>query len=141
MSQENKDTVREIFARNDAAGNMSPSLEFMADDYRVHLPGMPPLDVNGFAGFGNAFYSACPGMTHELLDTIGEGDFVTTRLRITGKQTQSFVMPTGTIPPTNADLSIDAMNMFRFSGGKVAEQWVIFDMLGVMQSLGVIPAN
>src|SRR5690242_12000637 len=133
MSQENKDTVREIFARNDAAGSMSPSVEFLAPGFNVHLPGMPPLDVEGFAGFGNAFYSACPGMKHELIDPIAEGDFVSVRLHITGKQTQPFVMPTGTIPPTGKDIVIDAMNMFRFSGGKVAEQWVVFDMLGVMQ--------
>jgi hypothetical protein len=32
------------------------------------------------------------------------------------------------------------MNMFRFSGDRIAELWVRFDMLGVMQTVGAVPA-
>lgn len=98
---------------------------------------MPPLDANGFEAFGNSFYAACPGLKHQVLDPIAEGDRVSVRLRITGTQTQPFVMPNGTVPPTGREIVIDAMNMFRFADGKVAEQWVVFDMLGVLQTLGL----
>ncbi len=140
MSEQNKVAVQRIFERMNAAQSMSEAAQQVAPGFVVHLPGMPPLDVHGFEAFGNSFFAACPGLIHEVLDPTAEGERVAVRLRISGMHTQPFVMPNGTVPPTGKELVIEAMNMFRFVDGKVAEQWVHFDMLGVMQTLGVIPS-
>lgn len=44
------------------------------------------------------------------------------------------------IPATGRAVSgISGMGVFRISGDTIAEEWVIEDMLGMMQQLGVIP--
>jgi predicted ester cyclase len=43
------------------------------------------------------------------------------------------------IPPTGRSVSVSAVHLFRIEGGKIAEQWVVWDTLGFMQQIGVIP--
>jgi predicted ester cyclase len=44
------------------------------------------------------------------------------------------------IPPTNNAISLTVSEIYRIADGKITEQWVILDALGMMQQLGVIPA-
>ncbi len=44
------------------------------------------------------------------------------------------------IPATGAQVTLDAMELFRLAGGKVAEQWVAMDALGLLRQLGAVPA-
>jgi predicted ester cyclase len=140
MSDDKKATVRALFAAIDKAQSMGAAVDFVAPGFLVHLPGMPPMDVEGFKAFGDSFFAACPGLAHEVIDAVAEGDRVAVRLTIRGRHTQPFVTPQGTLPATDNDLVIEGMNMFRFSGDRIAELWVRFDMLGVMQTVGAVPA-
>jgi predicted ester cyclase len=36
-------------------------------------------------------------------------------------------------------VSVAAVHLFRIEGGKIAEQWCVWDTLGMMQQLGVVP--
>ena len=40
----------------------------------------------------------------------------------------------------NNAITLTAMEIYRIAEGKIAEQWVIIDALGMMQQLGAIPA-
>ncbi|MGH2368289.1 MAG: ester cyclase [Chloroflexota bacterium] len=42
------------------------------------------------------------------------------------------------IPPTGKEITLAAMETYRLAGGKIAEQWVVIDALGLMQQLGAI---
>jgi predicted ester cyclase len=43
--------------------------------------------------------------------------------------------------PTNGrQFSVKGMNFFRIVDGKIVENWSSFDMLSLLQQLGVIPA-
>ena len=42
------------------------------------------------------------------------------------------------IPPTEKTISVDVIDIFRVTGGKILEHWAVADMLGLMQQLGVI---
>jgi predicted ester cyclase len=44
------------------------------------------------------------------------------------------------IPPTGKDVRVDAISIFRMDGGKIAEMWEVWDTLGFLQQLGVVPA-
>jgi predicted ester cyclase len=43
------------------------------------------------------------------------------------------------IPATNSPLSLTATETYRIAEGKIDEQWVNMDALGMMQQLGAIP--
>jgi steroid delta-isomerase-like uncharacterized protein len=43
------------------------------------------------------------------------------------------------IPPTGRPIRVDAISVFRMAGGKVAETWEVWDTLGFLQQIGVVP--
>ena len=44
------------------------------------------------------------------------------------------------MPPTGKRVTVDVMDLCRFSGGKIVEHWGLTDNLSMMQQLGAIPA-
>ncbi len=44
------------------------------------------------------------------------------------------------IPPTNRPIRVDAISVHRMDGGKIAETWEVWDTLGLLQQIGVVPA-
>lgn len=44
------------------------------------------------------------------------------------------------IPAAGSSVQITGMFIFHFEGDEVVEQWEIFDQMGLLQQLGVIPA-
>jgi steroid delta-isomerase-like uncharacterized protein len=43
------------------------------------------------------------------------------------------------IPPTGKAVRVDAISIFRIAGGKIVESWEVWDTLGFLQQLGVVP--
>ena len=43
------------------------------------------------------------------------------------------------IPPTGKQVVTSGISILRIANGKIAEQWDIFDNLGMLQQMGVIP--
>jgi predicted ester cyclase len=43
------------------------------------------------------------------------------------------------IPPTGKSVTVSAMIIDQFVDGKIVESWRLFDQMGMMQQLGVIP--
>jgi len=66
---------------------------------------------------------------------VAEGDKVATRWTMTGTH-QGELMG---IPPTGVRITVTGISMSRFADGKLAEGWNSYDILGMMQQLGVIP--
>ncbi len=44
------------------------------------------------------------------------------------------------IPPTGNKISFEVIEIVSLEDGMITEHWVVGDMLGMMQQLGVIPA-
>ena len=38
-------------------------------------------------------------------------------------------------------MSVAGITISRFEGGKVAEEWELYDMMGMMQQLGALPSS
>jgi len=45
----------------------------------------------------------------------------------------------GGIAPTGKQITISGVSIARVAGGKMAEGWINWDALGLMQQLGVVP--
>jgi predicted ester cyclase len=63
-------------------------------------------------------------------------DKVAARIRFRGTHRGEFMG----IPATGREVTFASMEMNRVVGGKVAEHWVLIDMLGLLQQLGAAPA-
>jgi steroid delta-isomerase-like uncharacterized protein len=79
--------------------------------------------------------SAFPDLNFTIEDLIAEGDRVVGRYTMRGTHQGEWLG----IPPTNTALTLSVMEIYRIADGKIAEQWVILDALGMLQQLGVIP--
>jgi predicted ester cyclase len=43
------------------------------------------------------------------------------------------------VPATGRVVTFQAVDIFRLTGNKIVEQWVVIDALGLLQQLGAIP--
>ena len=80
-------------------------------------------------------FSAFPDLHFTIDDMIVEGDKLAARYTITGTHKGEYMGA----PPTNKKITIRAIAIERFAGGKIVEEWGSMDTLGLMQQLGVVP--
>jgi len=90
----------------------------------------------GLKLFVSAYLAAFPNGHNTVDAQLGEGDYSMMHLTFSGTHTGALM----DIPPTGKQVTIDGMEMWRFTpDSKMAEGWAVFDLLGLMQQLGVIP--
>lgn len=119
----------------EAHNDLKAAFELIAPEVVFHaLAGVPPT-YDGWYNAHAMFVSAFPDMHLTVEDQIAEGDRVVTRWTMHGTH-QGELMG---IPPTGKAVTISGTSIDRLAGGKVAEHWAEFDLLGLMQQLGVIP--
>jgi len=134
----NKEHIRRYFdeawnKRNPAADDM-----FIDPNVVVHAPPLPgaPAGVEGAKAVLGMFITAFPDLNVVIEDLVAEGDLVMQRW--TAPVTHNG--PLLGIPPTGKKVTLQGMNLFRIANGKIVERWGVFDVLGMMQQLGVVPA-
>jgi len=44
------------------------------------------------------------------------------------------------MPPSGRPVEVTGMSIERFAGGQIVESWVNFDLLGLLQQVGAVPA-
>ena len=112
--------------------------ELATDDVVYHElpPGLPPGRA-GYTAFSQLFLDAFPDLELTIHDLVAEGDKVAARLSFSGTHQGEFLG----VAPTGRGVEVTGLTIIRLAGGRVAEQWEQFDMLGLMQQLGVIPAS
>lgn len=118
-------------------GNLDAVDELLAEEY-VHgtpPPGMRP-DREGFKQYVAMMREAFPDLSQTVEDTVAEGDKVVQRWTGRGTHTGALM---GT-SPTGTEVTIRGISIYRISGGKIARDWTIVDLLGLMQQLGVVPS-
>ena len=136
MSDENKALVRRwVEAFNE--GDHEAVDELIADSYVRHDANSPEVRGPEEEKQLIAMYRAAfPDLRFTIEDMVAEDDRVATRLGISATHKGELLG----IPPTGNRLSFTAMEFYRLKDGKIEEQWVNVDTLGMMQQLGAIPA-
>jgi steroid delta-isomerase-like uncharacterized protein len=136
MSESNKAVVRRLCEEVWNKGNLQVADELFGPNSAHHDPSTPdvgrgPVGENKSATlYRNAFHDF--RMTVEEL--FAEGDSVTARWSCRGTHKGEF----NGIAPTGKQIAITGISIARFAGGKIAEGWVNWDALGLMQQLGVV---
>lgn len=138
-TEENKALARRFFAEIADGGHLDRAAELMTADYQHHDPGLPPELQTSRDAYINHFpmYTAAfPDMRIDTEDVVADGDKVATRWTLTGTHNGNLMG----IPPTGKPVNVSAITIQRIAEGKIVEGWTIFDVLGMMQQIGVIPA-
>ena len=73
-----------------------------------------------------------PDLHLTIDDQIAEGDKVVTRATATGTHKGDF----GGVSPTDRSTVLPIIFIHRIEGGKLAERWVQFDQIGLLQQIG-----
>ena len=115
-------------------GNLAAADELMAPDVVIHQP-----EVGGIAGlkaFNTTIRAAFPDWYSTAEELIAEGDRVAERWTGRGTQRGEFQG----IPPTGKQVAVPGAVFYRIRDGRISEFRGSFDMLSLLQQLGVAPA-
>jgi len=108
--------------------------ELLAPSYVWHAAPMT-LDAAGYKMYVPGVLAAFPDFDFTLLEMVAEADKVGLYWTATGTHQGDFMG----IPPTGRQVTITGIDIHRLADGKVAETWEIYDGLGMLIQLGVIP--
>jgi steroid delta-isomerase-like uncharacterized protein len=134
-SETNKETIRRYFAamdRQDFAG----VADALAPGYQGHFGGNPEaLDVEGMRDFALGFFAALADVEHRVESLVADDRQAAARITVRGRHVGTLMG----VPATGKAVALPALNMYRFEDGRIAEQWIQFDSLGLMAQLGALP--
>jgi steroid delta-isomerase-like uncharacterized protein len=135
-TDEMKATVRRWVDEVWNGGNLGLADQLMSADYVLHVGPQRLIGPAGFKQLCAPYRSAFPDMQVTVHDLIAEGDRVVWRFTASGTQTGELVG----VAPTGKRMEIEGIVISRFAGEKWVEDWGSWDVFGMMQQLGAIPA-
>jgi steroid delta-isomerase-like uncharacterized protein len=135
-AEQNKQVVRQVFEFYNQQ-DIEKVEELFSPKHVFHFPGAPPMDWNSHKQFIVSLSKAFPDLHFKIEDILAEGDKVAYRLTVSGTHKGEFQG----IPPTNKKVSFSSTGISNIIDGKVAEDWVDVDVMGLMQQLGAIPSS
>ena len=133
MSEGNKATVRRLIEEVWNKGYMPVADELFAQNY-VHHDGSTPDVGRGPEGEkkrATLYRNAFPDFRLTIEDLVAEGETVVARW--SGRGTHKGEL--NGIAPTGKQINITGVSIARFANNKIAEGWVNWDALGLMQQI------
>jgi steroid delta-isomerase-like uncharacterized protein len=136
MSEQYKTTARNFIEKGLNQKDMTALDEYFSPRLTDHaLPPGLPAGRDGRKMFASALLAAFPDLHVQLEDMVAEGEKVVTRYTVQGTHSSDLMG----IPATGKQVSVGGIAIDRFEDGQSVEHWEIFDQMGLMQQLGVIP--
>ena len=136
--EENKALARRAIDEVWSKGNLEVAADVYGPNFVSHQHSHPHLrDVRGVPAlveFVREFRQAFPDFHDTIDDQVAEGDKVVTRFTSTGTHRRALMG----LQPTNKRANWMGIVIDRIEEGKIAEQWVSWDLFGMMQQLRAI---
>jgi len=132
MPNENKDLIRRYLEECIGGNNVSLMDELLAANYVWHTPSLGDLDLEAYKQFQPSVLSGFPDGHWVIEDIVAEGDRVAWRWTFRGTHLGAFMG----IPATGRQVRMSGMIISRIADGRIAEEWEIYDAMGMMQQLG-----
>jgi ketosteroid isomerase-like protein len=136
MSSQNEDLVRRFFEEFCNGRRAEVADEIVAPGYVSHGPQAPPAE-------GPEGVKARVGVYQEAVD----GHWDVRELFSCDDRVVAVWTGTGThqgelmgVSPTGKPIAVDAISIFRIADGQIAEEWTVWDALGLLQQVGAVPA-
>ena len=136
MSTEHEAIVRRFYEEMNNGRRNELAAELFTADHQMHDPQVPTPDgPDGMAATVATYQTGVNG--HWGIDDIFScDDKVVVRWTGTGEH----VGDLNGIAPTGRKIEVSAICIHRMRDGKIAETWEVWDTLGFLQQLGVVPA-
>ena len=137
MSEGNKANVRRLFEEVWNKGYLPVADELFAPTYTHHDSSTPDVGRGPESEKKRAtlYRTAFPDLRLTIEDIIAEGETVMARWSCRGTHKGDL----SGIAPTGKQFTISGVSIARLANGKMAEGWINWDALGLMQQLGVVP--
>jgi steroid delta-isomerase-like uncharacterized protein len=136
-TEQNKAIVKKLFEEGMNQRKLSMADEVIGNDFVNHGIPNAKKGPEGFREIIQQFLDAFPDMKINVEFIISEGDMVATKGTWTGTNKGSFMG----MPVTNKKVNVGYADFWKLKNGKCIENWVEMDIAGLMQQIGVIPAN
>ena len=137
MSETNKALIRRLFEEAVNKGNLSVVDENLSTDYVYREPTVGERRGRvGSRELITMYRNAFPDVKLTIDEQIAEGDTVVTRWTGTGTHRGELFG----VPPTGKTVRVQGVLVSRIANGKVVEETEIYDALGMLRQLGVVPA-
>lgn len=135
MSAAAEAVVRRFYEEMCNGRRMELAGELFTADHRLHDPQLPAgTGPQGVSEAVRPYQEALNGHW-QIEEMFSTDDRVAVRWTGSGRHTGEL----NGIPPTDREARVDAISVHRMSGDRIAETWEVWDTLGFLQQLGVVP--
>jgi steroid delta-isomerase-like uncharacterized protein len=137
MTDANKDVARRVIEEVYNEGRLTAADELVTADYILRDPASPEplMGPEGLKRQAEGYRTAFPDMRLTIDDAIAEGDRVVNRWSARGTHQGELFG----IPATGKQATVTGITISRVVDGRLAESWISWDTLGLMQQLGAVP--
>ena len=133
--EQNKRLVRRVFEEGMNQNKPQIYYEVIAADYVNHSLPAPQPGPPGLEMTARMFLDAFSDFVVHIDELIGEGNKVFSRGSFSGTHSGVF----NGIPATGKHFTAGYIDEWVVKDGKLSENWVQLDMIGLLQQLGVVP--
>ena len=135
MAADNEAVVRRFFEEFCNQRRSAVADELIAADYVSHGPQAPPAEGPDGVRARVGLYQDTVDGRWTVEQIISAGDHVVARWTGTGTHRGELMG----IDATGRPISVEAISIFRIADGKIAEEWTVWDALGLLQQVGAVP--
>ena len=135
-AEENKAIVKRLVEELWNAGNPELADELYSADHVRHGPYAEP-PIRGSAAvkhLASTYLAAVPDLHHVIDDQFAREDAVVTRATARGTHRGEMMG----IAPTGKPITFSMFLQHRIAGGKIVEEWVMYDLHGILQQIGAL---
>jgi steroid delta-isomerase-like uncharacterized protein len=134
VSEENKAVARRLIEGLFNTGDQDIADEVLAADYVDHSPSHPGLSSSENVKRAVVEWRAAfPDTCNVINDMVAERDRVAARWTTHATHRGEFMG----VPATGNRIAVTSFGIFRLSEGKILESWDTFNVLEMMQQLGI----
>lgn len=137
----NKALIKRVYEVGFSNGDVHIMDEAFAENYVCRFPDLEP--IVGLAACKlaiGAFLRAFPAR-YRIEHLVGEGDRVVARwsaVGVHGGEFRDMIDTARVYPPTHRPMRFSATDIYRFEGGKIAEEWNSIDEYGLLFQIGAL---
>jgi predicted ester cyclase len=138
---ENKALVRQVVEQFVNRGDIATAEKNFHAQYRFHPGDGDPQDMDREEHKAEMpdLRRVYPDLKVTIEEQVAEGDLVATRVTMRGTHKGELRAPMGAVAPTGKQVTWTGITIHRIRDGKVAEGWINYDALGVLQQVGAVP--
>ena len=133
MAVNKKEVAKQVFDGLWSQGQLNLIDQICDPGYTAHIPLIGRVDISGLKQAVGVFRKAFPDLRFDVKDIVSEGDKVAVHWIATGTSKGELMG----YPPNGKTASVHGLSVIEFKGDRVLRDWAEFDVVELMQSLGV----